>query len=173
MFSLSESRSSILPAAETDRLYNDLHGDIDLRIARLCIKPLAWHLSNFLIYELGTRIYMLNPDRSHCGLLMTWTRDWPGQHELLDVRPMLAQRRRRWANIGLTLVQCRVFFAGNVLIYAPLWDPGRCPRVVVSNAAFHARVWGPLPGLGGLKETKLLLPHPLVKLTEAASVTER
>ena len=26
--------------------------------------------------------------------------------------------------------------------------------VVVSAAAFHARVWGSVPGLGGLKETK-------------------
>ena len=28
------------------------------------------------------------------------------------------------------------------------------PRVVVSTAAFHARVRGSVPGLGGLKETK-------------------
>ena len=31
---------------------------------------------------------------------------------------------------------------------------GGGPRVVVSTAAFHARVWGPVPSLGGLKETK-------------------
>ena len=31
---------------------------------------------------------------------------------------------------------------------------GRDPRVVVSTAAFHARVRGSVPGLGGLKETK-------------------
>ena len=31
---------------------------------------------------------------------------------------------------------------------------GGGPRVVVSTAAFHARVRGPVPGLGGLKETK-------------------
>ena len=31
---------------------------------------------------------------------------------------------------------------------------GGGPRVVVSTAAFHARVWGSVPGLGGLKETK-------------------
>ena len=31
-------------------------------------------------------------------------------------------------------------------------------RVVVSTAAFHARVWGSFPGLGGLKETKMFLP---------------
>ena len=31
---------------------------------------------------------------------------------------------------------------------------GGGPRVVVSTAAFHARVWGSVPGPGGLKETK-------------------
>ena len=30
---------------------------------------------------------------------------------------------------------------------------GGGPRVVVSTAAFHARVRGSVPGLGGLKET--------------------
>ena len=33
-----------------------------------------------------------------------------------------------------------------------LWDGG--PRVVVSTAAFHARVQSSVPDLGGLKETK-------------------
>ena len=32
--------------------------------------------------------------------------------------------------------------------------PGGGPRVVVSTAAFHARVRGSVSGLGGLKETK-------------------
>ena len=32
-------------------------------------------------------------------------------------------------------------------------NPGGGPRVVVSTAAFHARVRGSVPGLGGLKET--------------------
>ena len=35
---------------------------------------------------------------------------------------------------------------------------GGGPRVVVSTAAFHARVRGSVPGLGGLKETKMFLP---------------
>ena len=30
------------------------------------------------------------------------------------------------------------------------------PRVVVSTAAFQARVWGSVSGLGGLKETKIV-----------------
>ena len=44
-------------------------------------------------------------------------------------------------------------------------DSGGGPRVVVSTAAFHARVRGSFPELGGLKKTKIFLPHPLVKLS--------
>ena len=33
---------------------------------------------------------------------------------------------------------------------------GGGPRVVVSTAAFHARVRGSVPGLGGLKENKIV-----------------
>ena len=35
--------------------------------------------------------------------------------------------------------------------------------VVVNTAAIHARVRGSFPGLGGLKETKMFLPHSLVE----------
>ena len=42
---------------------------------------------------------------------------------------------------------------------------GGGPRVVVSTAAFHTRVRGSFLGLGGLKETKMFLPHPLLKLS--------
>ena len=37
--------------------------------------------------------------------------------------------------------------------------------VVVSTAALHARVRGSVPGYGGLKETKMFLPHPHVKVS--------
>ena len=50
---------------------------------------------------------------------------------------------------------------------------GGGPRVVVSTAAFHARVRGSVPGLGGLKETKLLLPHPRVKVSIVGSLRDR
>ena len=46
-------------------------------------------------------------------------------------------------------------------------------RVVVSTAAFHARVRGSVPGLGGLKETKMFLPHPRVKVSMAGSLRVR
>ena len=51
-----------------------------------------------------------------------------------------------------------------------LLGEGGGPRVVVSTAAFHARVRGSFPGLGGLKETKMFLPHPLVKLEPRSGI---
>ena len=50
---------------------------------------------------------------------------------------------------------------------------GGGPRVVVSTAAFHARVRGSVPGPGGLKETNLFLPHPRVKLSIGGSPHDR
>ena len=50
---------------------------------------------------------------------------------------------------------------------------GGGPRVVVSTAAFHARVRGSVPGLGGLKETKMILPHPRVKVSIVGSLRDR
>ena len=50
---------------------------------------------------------------------------------------------------------------------------GGGPGVVVSIAAFHARVRGSVPGLGGLKETKLFLPRPRVKVSIVGSLRDR
>ena len=47
------------------------------------------------------------------------------------------------------------------------------PRVVVSTAAFHARVRGSVPSLGGLKETKMFLPHPRVKDSIVGGLRDR
>ena len=52
-------------------------------------------------------------------------------------------------------------------------NEGGGPRVVVSTAAFHARVPGSVPGLGGLKETKKFLPHPRVKVSIVGSLRDR
>ena len=49
---------------------------------------------------------------------------------------------------------------------------GGGPRVVVSTAAFHARVRGTVPGLGGLK-AKLFLPHPRVNVSIVGSLRDR
>ena len=45
--------------------------------------------------------------------------------------------------------------------------------LVASTAAFHARVRGSVPGLGGLKETKMFLPHPRLKLSIVGSLRDR
>ena len=50
---------------------------------------------------------------------------------------------------------------------------GGGPRIMVSTAAFHARVWGSVPGIGGLKDTKMFLPHPRVKLSIVGSLRDR
>ena len=55
----------------------------------------------------------------------------------------------------------------------PSITPGGGPRVVVSTAAFHTRVRGSVPGLGGLKETKMFLPHPRVKFSIVGSLRDR
>ena len=56
--------------------------------------------------------------------------------------------------------------------FSCVWGGG--PRVVISTAAFHARVRGSFHGLGGLKKTKMFIPHPLIMLSNVeASVTER
>ena len=52
-------------------------------------------------------------------------------------------------------------------------EGGGGPRVVVSTAAFHARVRGSVPGLGCLKETKMFLPHPRVKVSIVGSLRDR
>ena len=57
------------------------------------------------------------------------------------------------------------------MIYISLLGGGH--RVVVSIAAFHARVRGSVPGLGSLKETKMFLPHPRVKVSIVGSLRDR
>ena len=46
---------------------------------------------------------------------------------------------------------------------------GGGPRVVVNTA----RVRGSVPGFGGLKETKMFLPHPRVKVSIVGSLRNR
>ena len=50
---------------------------------------------------------------------------------------------------------------------------GGGPRVVVSTAAYHARDRGSVHGIGGLKETKMFLPHPRVKVSIVGSLRDR
>ena len=73
----------------------------------------------------------------------------------------IVHRLRRRPNIVQTSSRC-VVFAGICI-----------SSLVVSTAAFHARVRGSVPGLGGLKETKMVLPHPLVKHNIVGNLCDR
>ena len=73
----------------------------------------------------------------------------------------------RWGSPSV----CSVLCEWHKLVITLLLGGG--PRVVVSTAAFHARVRGSVPGLGGLKETKLFLPHPRVKVSIVGSLRDQ
>ena len=45
-------------------------------------------------------------------------------------------------------------------------------RLVISTAAYHARVRGSFSGHGGLKDPRMFLPHPL-KLSIVGSLRDR
>ena len=89
------------------------------------------------------------------------------------------------------VAKCFSFFSINIIVCSPgsrIWKfgfvqhqklpkfdqlGGGGPRVVVSTAAFHARVRGSVPGLDGLKETKMFLPHPRVKVSIVESLRDQ
>ena len=75
---------------------------------------------------------------------------------------------RLWNELPLEIEGKSIDFGMNFL-----WKLGGGPRVVVNTAAFHARVRGSVPGLGGLKETKMFLPHPRVKVSIVGSLRDR
>ena len=87
----------------------------------------------------------------------------------MRVALMPSQHRRRWQSIKTTrkqrtcMVSAKMSVRSNHLSKAYNVIPRYVtkkkkksggPRVVVSTAAFHARIRGSVPGLGGLKETK-------------------
>ena len=83
----------------------------------------------------------------------------PRSQETRDLENrLLGQRRRLWPNGVPTLFRCLVFAGISSFRIHGIVHGGRAgalyTRVVVSTAAFHARVRGSVPGLGGLKETK-------------------
>ena len=66
-----------------------------------------------------------------------------------------------------------MFFSLELTFVGESWLMGEGSRVVVGTAASHARVPGSVPGLGGLKETKMFLPHPRVKVSIVGSLRDR
>ena len=92
----------------------------------------------------------------------------------IDVGLMLSQCKRRWSNIKSAMSKLlRNNNKEGTYISEPVWLNGRGPRVVLSTAAFHARIRGSFPGPSGLKEAKSFLPHPLINLSIAGSLRDR
>ena len=87
--------------------------------------------------------------------------------EMNDMTPPSRHRIRNLSPVGLRLSTLPLGHGGSPQYY------GGTPRVVVSTAAFHAIVGGSFLGLCGLKEAKMFLPHPLVKLSIAGSLSDR
>ena len=48
-----------------------------------------------------------------------------------------------------------------------------CLAGILLTVDFHARVRGSVPGLGGLKETKMFLPNPRVRVSIVVSLRDR
>ena len=77
----------------------------------------------------------------------------PGMHSGLEVKGLTLEALKYFY---INHRDQRVFSIWNHHKYLHSFEylRGGGPRVVVSTAAFHARVRGSVPGLGGLKETK-------------------
>ena len=94
----------------------------------------------------------------------------PKVYQSLNAVNTHVSNTRCWINVSVILSQCctqwmavnQHFFRLGPLrtlsefpfIWTSICLEGGGPGVVVSTAAFHARVRGSVPGLGGLKETK-------------------
>ena len=93
---------------------------------------------------------------------------WVGLHSLYEVhrRKVLNEC---WPAPGMVEEELHI---KDIFNLSP-WFMGGGPRVVVSTTAFHARVPGSVPGFGGLKETKMFLPHPRVKLSIVGSLRDQ
>ena len=76
--------------------------------------------------------------------------------------PTLEWITYQFYSMGIILKSMMTQIVSHILV-------GGGPRVVVSTAVFHARVRCSFQCLGGLKETKKFLPHPLVKVACSTS----
>ena len=103
-------------------------------------------------------------------------------HHWIGIAPMSGVFRdvyiKEWLSgyiIWITIfLRCENPFALKVMSRHCLYRlEGGGPGVVLSTAASHASVRGSVPGLGGLKETKMFLPHPRVKVSIVGSLRDR
>ena len=125
-------------------------------------------LSFALVYQIGY-VTILNHFLSY-GMLTT-TLSWPKPTHTAgsyDIRHLAVNESVTWSS-GVVIFPTKT----NILSTERGEHDSIIPRVVVSPAAFHVRVRGSLPGLGGLKETKMFLPHPFIKLSIVGSLLDR
>ena len=124
-------------------------------------------------------------------MLYSFEKYWEGKHmdfatcklrvlEIQAIGPIVVFLYTSWflSNYKLNCMSITFFSTSSTCISTELrciWTTlGRGPRVVVSTAAFHARVRGSVPGLGGLKEIKCFFPfHVWNSVLWGASVTEK
>ena len=104
----------------------------------------TWNYLSIGIYRLFCKVYA-TIQRHKTVIAYCWFCSIPANTKhLYDICIMLVQRRRRWGDVVQMLHKCFVF-AGKVLCII----------------------------LGGLKETKLFLPHPRVKVSIVGSFRDR
>ena len=150
-------------------LYNTFHSlilDLELNICCYYRNNIT---SGLVITFLGRRCHrVILVSRWHGALARCLVRCWS------SVQEAGPPPSRHWVDVSCLPrrlsggVSPQVRIPGVLIILK-----GGGPRVVVSTAAFHARVRGSVPGLGGWKETKLFLPHPRVKVSIVGSLRDR
>ena len=86
---------------------------------------------------------------------------------------LIARKTWCWCVVSPPVLKLRSIKRMETALFNSTGQLGGGPGVVVSTAAFHASVRGSVPGLGGLKETKMFLPHPRVKVSIVGSLRDR
>ena len=113
----------------------------------------------------------LKSNHGHASTSLLYSK-WRSQQVVTRGRILVAYKLRYI--VGFGLIEIDMSINQKHMIYHSLYENmGGGPRVVVSTAAFHVRVRGSVPGLGGLKETKMFLPHPRVKVSIVGSLRDR
>ena len=116
-----------------------------------------WLVNHFMVLCLWLKV-IFKVKRSKL-----WSNSWKGG-------AIIFSRNTNIIVVAIRLIS--YFWLDKMFLFLPIVLGGG-PRIVVSTAAFHDRVRGPVPGLGGLKETKMFLPHPRVKVSTVGSLRDR
>ena len=122
-----------------------------------------------VVYDAGPTLHQRWLSASYIYTCV-YSNHWTANQCCFNVDPTCLTMAQQQPNIlyaYFAAQHCGNYYAGDTFLYR---RQGESPRVVVSTAASHARVLGSFPGLYGLKETNMFLPHPLVKLSIVGSL---